>query len=369
MKEKISIRQFSFLFLFISFTALFTSIPTVSAYYAPQTAYIGILYGALSFVLYGFLLLFLIKKYPNMHFYDILQDLFGKFTAKAVIFFYGLWAFLNLLFRISNYTTMMRLTLVPSVPGTYLILLLFLLVLNMLLKGKKTLFRFSEFLYGFLILLLFLLLLLFVPSLSLENFQNFPSEDLKNNLSSLPNFCSISGNLVLVLFFSDKLLFSNTYEVRKKRIFFTIFTFSAIALISTIVSVMINGTYFAGHFSYPIYQAFKNLYTANLFERFDLFITFICLLSEFVAVSAFSFVLARCFNIVFGTGHTRILSILALTAACGIIIYQDISQYTLSRYYQKYILPVCLFFQYIPPLFAYAALLVKTLFQKLITKK
>ncbi|SFR83035.1 GerAB/ArcD/ProY family transporter [Anaeromicropila populeti] len=349
MNTKISIRQILFLYIFISITPIFTYIPNTVSYYGENTGYLGVLYGGIVLLFFAALILQIINKYPDYDLYDMLRRLFGITAAKCILFLYGIWAFLFITFKVNTYTNLLQTTLMPTISNGILIVFLFLLVINAISKGKKTIFRFAEFLYGPILLFLLLVFIIATPTLKIQQLIPITVPDLSRNLKSIPILCSIGGNIVLLLFFSSHLTAESTFSLVKKRTYFSVAIFTLLAFLATIAAIGINGSYLTGRTSFPIFQTAKGLSVLNAFERFDSFITLVCILSDFVTISIFLLILMQCFSWVFNITASPFVGAAFLVLSCVYVMIQDATQFQLELFHNDWMIGINLVFQFVLP--------------------
>ena len=342
----------------------------MSAYNAGGTGYIATIYATVLLLIYAGIILQIIRVYPNKNIYEVLQEVVGTWIAKVIIFLYALWAYVFMLYKVGAYSITLQATLMPSIHPGILIVILFLLIIYALTKNERTIFRFAEFLYQPTILFLAIIFVFALPSIQYDRLIPVNVVDLTDNLYSLPDICSIGGNLVLILFFCKKLVYSGDYKHIKKRIILTVLSFCVITILSSILSIGINGVELTTRLSYPMFQAIKSVSIIHTFERFDSFLTMICMMSDFVGVVVFLQITMLCLGWVFtkkketednnnlsgfsekdpNSYPRKIIAAVLLFIASIYILLRDITQFEFETFYRNYIVYLNLAFQYIVPL-------------------
>ena len=349
MDTKLTIRQIYFLFLFISISSIFNYIPNTAAYYAGGSGFISVIYAGGILLVFSMLVLQIIKCYPNKNFYEIIGHLFGTPVAKVVFFLYGLWAFANLCMKIGAYSVTLQATLMPSIQTGILITVLFLLVIYALTKNNKTIFRVAEFSYQPIFFFLFLLFLFALPSLDYVELIPVTLYDLENNLGALPMICSISGNIFIILFFCGKIAGNQDYSYIRGRTLNTVFVFTMISMLSTIVAIGLNGALTTANLAFPIFQSVKTISILHTFERFDSFITLIGVMSDFVAIMTFLIIFMKCLEWVFGCKKPKIAGAIFLFLATTYLMIRNYTQYEFNQLMTQYLMYINLIFQYLLP--------------------
>ena len=144
MKEQLTVRQIVLLFLFISITPILTMIPNIVAYIGGDSGYISILYSFVLLMIFAGFIVNIISAFPRKSIFEIIEEIAGTFIAKVFALLYGIWAIMVVNLEINQYNVMLQSTLLPTIKSEVLLLILFFIVSYALIKGYKTLFRFSE---------------------------------------------------------------------------------------------------------------------------------------------------------------------------------------------------------------------------------
>ncbi|ABX41214.1 GerAB/ArcD/ProY family transporter [Lachnoclostridium phytofermentans] len=389
MENKVTLRQFTYTFLLLSITPIFSSLPGLLAPSGDSTGYVAVLYYGVIGCVFAWLMYQVLYVYRGYSLLEILSDLVGTVIAKFILLVYALWSVLVILFKIGSYATLLQTTLLPTISADILLGFLFLLCVYAFSKGSKTILRFSEFLFLPAVFFLGILFLFAVPSFHTEYLKTISISSLTDNLRRIPSIASIGGNLMLLLFFlgniehkpelpcdineapdtKGKQKSHQTFQIRLYR---CILQFTLLCFASILLSLCINGPKLTENFTYPIYQSVKGVSILSTFERFDAFITLICIVSDFTAVCVFAFISVTCFSFVFQKKEqeqpkedssapldvvspsrktTLLLCIGApLVLICCCYVYlRKITQYELDEYFLSYMMPLNLIFQYVLP--------------------
>lgn len=369
MDTRLTIRQICFLFLFLSISSIFNYIPNLTVQNAGGTGYIAVIYGCILLLIYAGLLLLIIRTFPEKNIYEVIKTLFGTWIAKTLILLYAIWAYLYVITKIGAYSVTLQATLMPSIHPGILIVILFLLVVYTLTKNPRTIFRFAEFLYQPVIIFLAIMFIFALPSMDLYQLVPVSVTNLEDNLYSIPDVCSIGGNLVLLLFFCKELIYSGNAKNVRKRIINTVVTFTVISILAIVLSVAINGTTVTAKLSYPIFQAMKSVSVLNTFERFDSLITMIVMMSDFAGIYVFLQVTMLCLGWLFDykkeesdpllvgsqkedkvmNNGLKVYGAVLLFIACAYILLKNVTQYEFEAFYRDFLMYLNLAFQYVIP--------------------
>lgn len=349
MKERISIRQMMFLFIFISITPILSYIPKVAAINGKNNGYVCAIYYTVLLCIFAGLLLNIVRVYPGKNFYEILTELTGKIIAKVILFLYGVWGFLFMIYKISSYSLLLKTTMMPDTASYITIGALFLLILYAVLKGTKTIFRIAEFLYGPVLFILVILFFFAFTNINREYLVPISTEQLKANFLSLKSLGAVGGNLFLLLIFLKPITLTNSYPVIKKRMIQAVLVFFLLSFLSILLAIGISGASLTGKYTYSIFQTLKCVSLFQTFERFDSFITILCVFSDFVTICIFMVLTMKCFSAAFGIRNYREIGVAALTIGCVFVVIRDISLYEMETGYRDCMDTISLIFEYLIP--------------------
>ncbi|HCL00936.1 MAG TPA: hypothetical protein DHW61_00680 [Lachnoclostridium phytofermentans] len=391
MENKVTLRQITYTFLLLSITPIFSRLPSLLAPSGDSTGYVAVLYYGVIGCVFAWLMYQVLYVYRGYSLLEVLSDLVGVVIAKFILLVYAVWSLLVILFKIGSYSTLLQTTLLPTISADILLGFLFLLCVYAFSKGSKTILRFSEFLFLPAVIFLGILFLFAVPSFHTEYLKTISISSLTDNLRRIPSIASIGGNLMLLLFFlgniergpelPHNIKANNAHDTRYKqkrhktfqsRLYRCILLFTLLCFASILLSLCINGPKLTENFTYPIYQSVKGVSILSTFERFDAFITLICIVSDFTAVCVFALISVTCFSFVFEKKEqeqpnedsnapldivspsrktTLLLGLGApLVLVCCCYIYlRKITQYELDEFFLSYMMPINLIFQYVLP--------------------
>lgn len=350
MKDRISIRQFIFLFIFTTITPLFTYVPQIAARNAGNSGYICAVYYGFLLFLFAALLIRIVKVYPHHSLFDILSEMIGRGITRIIFFLYGVWAFIYLIYKISSYSLLLQSTLMTEGKNYLILFALFFVVIYAAFKGPKTIFRVAELLYGPLIFFLILLAIFTLPNINREFLAPITSQQLSSNLNNIPMLAPIGGNIFFLLFFLRPISSMNRYPVVKKRILQCVFVFFLISYLSIFLTIGIAGATLTSEYGYSLFQAIKCITFLNSFERFDALIVLISVISDFITITFYLIIVMKCFALAFGIKNFKEIAVITLTLACTLSIVYDATQYQLEHIFRGYVDRISMVFQYVIPI-------------------
>jgi spore germination protein KB len=348
LNREVTLRQISFLYLFISISTILRQIPEALAREAGRSGYITPLWSVLAIAPLTLIIILLIRSFPGLNIYEIMVQILGTVVAKIIILGYLLWILLAITAKVTFYSQTMQFTLMPQTRNEFFMVVLILLVYYALIHGIKTIFRFSEFSLGTIILLFAIMFICALPRIRLDYLLPISTVHLPETFFASVNVIAVGGNIIIALFFSDKFGINVTKQQTRK-LWFGAFTFILLAFVITFFTFGITGTDLTAHLPFPFYITVKSISFFNIFERFEVFVTIVCILSDFIAVCIFAVLLLRCFEWFFGLKDCNYLYIPLTVIIYYLTYYVSSSQFEINYLYRNLIIYLNLIFEFIIP--------------------
>jgi hypothetical protein len=171
------------------------------------------------------------------------------------------------------------------------------------------------------------------------------------------NVIAVGGNIIIALFFADKFGITVTKN-QLHRLWFGMITFTILAFLITLFTFGISGTSLTTSLPFPFYITVKSISFFNVFERFEVIVTLICILSDFVAISIFKILLLRCFEWLFHLEQCEYLCIPLAVIIFYLTYYLSSTQFEFNYLYRVLLVNLNLIFEYaIPLLLAFLCLI------------
>lgn len=348
MNEQLSMRQVVFMYLFISLSPVLRQIPSALAKEAGRSGYLSPFWSLILIVPLAFIILLLIRSFPGLNIYEIIVNLVGKAFAKIIMFLYMSWIVLNLTAKINIYSLTLQFTLMPKTRSDFFMQIMMILVYYALLRGSKTIFRFSEFSLGPILLLIGVLFVSAVSRLRTDYLLPVSTINLPETIKASASVIAVGGNMIIALFFADKLGISLTKKQKGKfwsaALFFIIFSF-----IITIFTFGISGASLTAKLPFPFYITVKSISFFNIFERFEVIVTLICILSDFISICILFIILMKLIQWIFGLKERAFLYLPLAMVIYYLSYYVSTTQFEFDFLYRYIIVNVNLIFQYIIP--------------------
>jgi spore germination protein KB len=358
MNREVSLRQTAFLYLFISLSPILRQIPTALAAEAGRSGYLSPIWSIIAIFPLTAIIIILIKAFPGLNIYEIMVQLVGKFLAKLLILGYLLWIFFSTVAKINIYALTLQFTLMPRTRSNLFLIVLIVLVFYALLRGIKTVFRFSEFMLSPILFLFAILFICALSKLRTDYLLPVSTINLPSTITASKNVIAVGGNIIIALFFADKFGIALTkFQIRK--LWYSAFIFSVLTFIITIFTFGISGADLTANLSFPFYITVKSISFFNIFERFEVLVTLICVLSDFISISIFAILLLRCFEWLFNLKEYQFLAIPLTIVIFYMTFYLNSTQFEFNFLYRFIIINVNLIFQYAIPVLLILVYLLK----------
>jgi hypothetical protein len=181
---------------------------------------------------------------------------------------------------------------------------------------------------------------------------------LKETILASKHVIAVGGNIILALFFADKFGISVSKE-QVRKLWFGIFTFTALAFVITLFTFGISGTSLTKNLPFPFYITVKSISFFNIFERFEVLVTLICILSDFIAICVFAILLSRCFTWLFNLKGSSFLFVPLTIVIYYLTYFLSSTQFEFNYLYRSVIVNLNLIFEFIIPFFLAFLCLIK----------
>jgi spore germination protein (amino acid permease) len=337
------------MYLFISISSVLRQVPEALAREAGRSGYLSPLWSVIATVPLTAIVIWLIKSYPGLNFYEIMVHLLGKFLSKVIIFTYLLWILLAITAKVTIYSLTLQFTLMPKTRSDFFMVILAILVFYALIRGIKTIFRFSELTLSTILILFAIMFICAIGRIRSDYLLPISTINLKSTIFASKYVIAVGGNIIIALFFADKFGISVTKEQLRK-LWFGIITFTVLAFIITLFTFGISGTSLTKNLPFPFYITVKSISFFNIFERFEVLVTLICILSDFIAICVFAILLLRCFGWLFNLQEYNFLYIPLTVVIFYLTYYLSSTQFEFNYLYQYVIVNLNLVFEYVIPL-------------------
>lgn len=350
MNREVTLRQISFLFLFVSISSILRQVPEALAMEAGRSGYLSPIWSVVATIPLTAIVILLIKSFPGLNMYEIMVQLIGTFLSKIIILAYLLWILIGIVAKVTIYSVTLQFTLMPNTRSDFFMIVMALLVFYALIRGIKTIFRFSEIALGTVIILLVVLFVCAISRIRSDYLYPISTIHLKDTIYASKHVIAVGGNIIIALFFGDKFGINVTKDQLHK-LWFGMGVFTALAFGITLLTFGISGPSLTASLPFPFYITVKSISFFNVFERFEVLVTLICILSDFIAICVFTIVLVRCFQWLFNLSEYKYLYLPLAVIIFYLTYYLSSTQFEFNYLYRQVIVNLNLIFEFAIPLF------------------
>jgi spore germination protein KB len=358
MNREVTLRQITFMYLFISVSTILRQVPQALASEAGRSGYFSPVWSIAATIPLTAIVILLIRSFPGLNFYEIMVQLFGTFLSKVIILLYLLWLLLATTAKVTSYSLTLQYTLMPQTRSDLFMVVMILLVFYALLRGVKTIFRFSELTFGTVLILFAILFVCAFTRLRTDYLLPISTVHLGKTILASKNVIAVGGNIIIALFFADKFGISVT-KSQLHKLWFGMSVFTILTFLITFFTFGISGTSLTTGLPFPFYITVKSISFFNVFERFEVIVTLICILSDFVAISIFAILLLRCFEWLFHLEQCENLYVPLAVIIFYLTYYISSTQFEFNYLYRVLLVNLNLIFEYVVPLLLAFLCLVK----------
>lgn len=348
MNKSLTIRQAVKMYLFISISPILRQIPTALAKEAGRSGILSPLWSIPPILILTGTIILLITSYPGFNLYEITVQLAGKVFAKAIMVLYLIWALLYLSGKLNSYAMTIQFTLMPKTGSEFFIQTMMILVYYAVLRTSKTIFRFSEFTLGPVLFLICILFICAVSKLRTDYLLPVSTVNLPSSILASKDVIAVGGNLIITMFFADKFGISITRNQIRK-FWSGVLIFISLSFIITIFTFGVTGAPLTANLPFPFYITVKSISFFNIFERFEVLVTLICILSDYISICIMFFVVMRILKWLFGIGEGSFFIVPLAMVIYYLTFYISKTQFEHDFIYRQVIVNINLIFLYIIP--------------------
>jgi hypothetical protein len=346
------------MYLFISISTILRQVPEALASEAGRSGYLSPLWSIIATVPLTAIIIFLIRSFPGLNIYEIMVQLIGKFLSKIIILGFLLWILLAITAKVTTYSLTLQFTLMPKTSSNFFMVVMIVLVFYALIRGIKTIFRFAELTLGTVLVFFAILFVCALSRIRTDYLLPVSTINLPKTIMASKHVIAVGGNIIIALFFADKFGLQVTKQHIRK-LWFGVLTFTAFAFIITFFTFGISGTSLTANLPFPFYITVKSISFFNIFERFEVFVTLICILSDFIAICIFAILLMRCFEWLFHLEQCNFLYVPLTVIIFYLTYYLSSTQFEFNYLYRTLLINLNLIFEYVIPLFLAFLCLIK----------
>lgn len=340
-KGKISLRQAMFLFLTITFSPSVRLLPNYAAIYGKQAGWLAPIVTFLIMIPIIYMLHNIYKTYKNAAFTYIMNDICGIFAGKTITILYIIWiTILNALY-VRYYAERLLSVLLPHVNIAIFIIAMLFTVFVVLRKSMVVLARMNEIILAIIVIVFLFSIAFSLPEIKVNNLLPVSRLDIVPILRSNIGILAIWAYFPFIFLFSD--IINNKEKI--KRIGMETFTFLVIVTTVVIIApIGILGASIVEISPIPFYSTVKQIALFDTIERIESFLVSLWIISDFVIVAVFTFMVMDMFKTTFKLTETRPLVSMYLIFLYFLSLYISRSIFELQDFSDIILIPANIIF-------------------------
>lgn len=361
MNKLVSTKQFVILVFILTMALKLFMFPTLILKIAGHDGYITIAICLLIEFVVLLMVLYIFKLFPDMTFYEIMEESVGKILAKILIFGFALYQLIKICLTVNEIKLFFTISATVNISWPISVIPLVALLAFVSLKTIRSIGRFSEFICPYIFLSMVLLMLLFIGNIDFENLLPFLDVSAKKLFTGVFHFPIWYGDFALLFVFMGKV------KQSKHFIAWSIVGFA----VSSILVIFFSCILFASYTNIPELLDFgHNISNLSMFSashtygRFDLLIFSIWIMTVFIEAMVLFYMLTRNISYVFETENKPIISAVSAVVLYVFLVFVfrlDQELYTFSTGFMVY---VTMFFEFAMPILILIFAIIKKIYSK-----
>lgn len=330
-----------FLFLTITFSPSVRLLPNYAATYGKQAGWLSPIVSFIVMVPIIYMLHNIYKKYKGDSFMDIMNDICGKAVGKAITFLYILWITVLTALYVRYYAERLLSVLLPHVDISVFIILMLITVFVVIRTSMVVLTRMNEIILSIIVIFFIFSVAFSLPEIKIENLLPVSRLDIVPIIRANIGVLAIWSYLPFIFLFSD--IINNKEHIKK--IGLETLTFLVIVTVAVIlVPIGILSAPIISITPIPFYAAVKQIALFDTIERIESFLVTMWLISDFVLISVFIFMVMGMFKSVFKLSEIRPLTSMYIIFIYFLSVYISRSIFELQDFSDKLLIPANIIF-------------------------
>ncbi len=346
-REKISLKQALFLFL----TAVYTPAVRLAANYtAIEANHAGWLCPLASFPVLV-ILLWLIKsiymKHKTASFSDLLNIILGKLAGKIVLMIYIVYITLLLALYVRYYAERLVTSTYPGIKIQLFMVVMLVMVAYILRKGIVIIARMNEIIIIFLTFVFFLLFIFLMPEIEINKLTPISYMDILPVMKGSLGITALWIYIFFIFIFSDRIMEKD--KVMDKGLGISVFLL-LVTLFLIISSIGSLGASIISRTPLSFYAAVRQVKAFGIFERLESILVTSWVISDFIIISVFTFIILEMVKGLFNLSHIKPLINIFILFIYVLSLYISKNIFELQTYSSAFAVPANIFFGFIFPL-------------------
>lgn len=333
MNEMISGRQFALLAAYISIGDSMLVLPSIPTSAAKQNAWMSALIGLCAGLMVVWLMSAVGRLYPKLTLVQYAEKLLGKWPGKLVSLCFIFYLFLSLAAHTREIGDFMTTQMMPETP-IQAIHIMYAAILAMAARlGTETIARTGEFFFSFFLLFLFVFFLFLIPDIKINHLLPLWDGGIKPVLRGSITMTAYPFMELAVLLMVIPSV-NKPENVRSNYVKGALFG-GVVLLFIILLSILVLGPDYATRSMYPSYALAKKIDVGKFFQRLEVLLAFLWLLTSFIKSAVFFNVLQIAFAQTAGLRTKKgmelpfamLVVFFAVLISSNIIDFHEVDQY------------------------------------------
>ena len=346
-KNKISLNQLLLINIAVEFTPFVRLSGGFIAEDARQAGWISGIIAIIPITLLFYIISKLYKNNKDASFMDIINNSMGSVVGRIIIVLYFIWITLLLALYIRYYAERLVTTLMPRTSMSFIIISMLVIVILALRSGITVIARMNEIIVAALVFALVLILIFGVGLVDIEKITPISYLDILPAFAGSTVLWALMGYIIILFFFGDQV--NDKEHIFKYGMYNSIF----LVAINTLLLVYIIGGLgwsVAARLPYATFTMVRKISLFGVVERIESLLVGLWVLSDFILISVFAYVLLRIIKHLFklSTYKPLVLPFIIWIYFLSLLIAENV--FELEKSSEKIFVPANLFFEYVIPL-------------------
>ncbi|HBY19469.1 MAG: hypothetical protein A2Y24_06975 [Clostridiales bacterium GWE2_32_10] len=345
-KGKITVYQAMLLFITATYTPAVRLISSVTSKEAKQAAWLTPFISFILFIILIFIIHSIYRKYKDVSFMDAIYDIMGSFLGKIIVFLYLITLIILLALYFRYFAERLAMSIYPHADINFFIIVMLGVVGITLRHGIVNIARMNEIILPFITVIFILLSLLLLPNIKIENLTPISYKDILPVFNASFSVTAIWVYVLFVFFIGDKI--KNKEEIKsygiKTGVFLLVYT-----VLMIVTSVGVEGYSIIARAPLSYFIVIRDVSIFGIIERVESILIATWLLSDFIIISVFSYIILELLKSLFNFNDAKPLVNVFIILLYFLTFYLAINVFELGAYSEKFAIPSNVIFGLVIP--------------------
>jgi len=335
--KKISMRQAVILFLTLTFSPTVRHIPSYTAKYAKQAAWLTPVMTLILMSLLAFVWNYFYKTYKDNTLMDIYCDITGKVIGTILAFVHLAWMIILAAVYLRYFIIKLVGSIMPLVSISFLLITILLMLFYALRYGLILIARLNELIFPIILVTFILIVLMLLPNIKWDFLVPLTYRDILPVLRGGIASVGILSSFTFLFIFGDSI--NNKEKTGKLGFQTALFLFCALTIllawtIGTLSHTVTEKTLL------PFLTSVKQISLFNVLEKIEPVVVSLWVMSDFVLISFFILATFRIIKHLFKNNNSQSLISISMVFFYFLTLSLVSSTFEIENLSSKVILPV-----------------------------